>query len=224
MQKKLFLLILVLRLTNVYGQVPVHEEPRHHLVFQNKDIRILNVLLPPGDTSLYHIHNTLSLFIRLSDTKTGSQNKGRQASGGSSTSGTVLFENLSPPNTRTHRVWNADIDTFHVMDVELLYKDSGFIHKPLTLPDLTIEIDTPWIRAYRIQLPKGKDFKLIDNKQSFVLVSLHASFVSAKVDGKENDKKLSPGSFFVIEGRQNFSIINNSDESAAFILLELPLH
>jgi hypothetical protein len=64
-QKTLFFLVLILKLTNLSGQVPVHEEPRHHLVFQNKEIRILNVLVPPGDTTQYHIHTTPSLLSGL---------------------------------------------------------------------------------------------------------------------------------------------------------------
>jgi hypothetical protein len=91
LQRELFVLVLILKLTNLTGQVPVHEEPRHHLVFQNKEIRILNVLIPPGDTSQYHIHTTPSLFIRLSSTTTGSQLQGGKASEGKSIAGNYAF-------------------------------------------------------------------------------------------------------------------------------------
>ncbi len=124
------------------GQVVVHKEPLHLPVFQNKQVRILNVLMPPGDTSQYHIHHTPSLFIYFTTTATGSQLQGMQARSGKNPAGFIQFENLAAPNIRIHRVWNADTDTFHVMDIELLYKDSGFAQKPLTMPDLSLEIDT----------------------------------------------------------------------------------
>ena len=135
LMRKLFFLFLLLKLTNLQGQVavPVHEEPRHHPVYQDKEVRILNVLLPPGDTTLYHIHHTPSVFINFTSTLTGSQLQGGIASNGKSTAGRILFENLAPPNIRTHRVWNDDKDTFHVIDIELLYSDTGFLQKPLTL-------------------------------------------------------------------------------------------
>src|SRR3954465_4010114 len=95
-------------------EVPVSKEPRNHPVFVNKKIRVLNVLLPAGDTSLYHLHSTPSLFISLSTTKTAAQLKGGQPSPfGFSTQGNIWFENLSAPHTRIHRVWNEDTSTFH---------------------------------------------------------------------------------------------------------------
>ena len=108
-----FILVLTGSLNVLQAQVLVHEEPRHRPVFKNKEIRVLNVLVPPGDTSQYHIHNTPSFFIRLSNTITGSQVLGELAVAGKSKAGEIRFENLAPPNNRTHRVWNADKDTFH---------------------------------------------------------------------------------------------------------------
>lgn len=219
----LFLLVLIAKSGISQSQVLVHEEPRHHPVFQNKAIRVLNVLLPPGDTSQYHIHHTPSLFIFFTGTTTGSQLKGKEAMAGKSTVGSILFENLASPNIRTHRVWNTDSDTFHVMDVELLYKDSGFVQKPLTLPGLKMEIDTAWVRAYKLTLDKGKDFVLGNKKQSFILVSLNESIAAVNQSGKTGQQTLLPGSFFDIKMQQSFSIKNISDNTASFVLLELPM-
>lgn len=199
----------------------VHEEPRHHAVFQNTEIRILDVLIPSGDTSLYHRHTTPSLFIRFTNTTTGGQLQGAKASNSKSIAGTILFENLAPPNTRTHRVWNADKDTLHVMDVELLRSDTIF-DKPLAMPNLELEIDTNYVRAYRLTLPAGSEFKLNDKKQSLILVSLGGAAMQTSQDGKSGYQSLKPGSYFVIRKRQSFSTKNVSDKSVSFILVELP--
>ena len=222
LQRKLFFVVVILKLTNLSGQVPVHEEPRHHIVFQNKEIRILNVLIPPGDTSQYHIHTTPSLFIRLSDTNTGSQLKGGKASNGKSISGTILFENLTSPNIRTHRVWNADKDTFNVMDVELLLKDTVFDKTPLAMPNLELEIHTNWVRTYRLTMLEGTTFMIKNKKQSMILVSLNVATMQTKQNGKTGYQTLKPGSFFVIKKSQSFSIKNTSYKNAPFVLVELP--
>ena len=221
-QRKLFILVFIIKLSDLSGQVPVQEEPRHHLVFQNKEIRILNVLLPPGDTSLYHTHTTPSLFIRLTNTNTGSQLKGGIASHGKSISGTILFENLSPPDIRTHRVWNVDKDTFNVMDIELLLKDPGFNKPALTMPNLKKEIDTNWVRAYRLTMAEGTEFNLKNKKQLMILVSLEASTMQTTKKGKTSDQILKPGSFYVIRKRHSFSIKNTRHKNVPFILVELP--
>ena len=40
----------------VAAQVPVSKEPRHHVTFENQQLRILDVNIPPGDKSLEHRH------------------------------------------------------------------------------------------------------------------------------------------------------------------------
>lgn len=217
-----FILVLISSLNILQAQILVHEEPRHQPVFQNKDIRILNVRVAPADTSLYHMHNTPSFFIRLTNTITGSQVQGEAKKAGKSQSGEIRFENLAPPNNRVHRVWNADKDTFHVMDVELLMKKAEFDEKPMTLPNLKLEIDTTWVRAYRLSLLKEIEFKSINKKQSVVLVSLNASTVEIGQNGNRKLQTLKPGSFFVINRKESFSLKNKTESTSQFVLLELP--
>lgn len=222
-QRKLFFVAFLLQLTNVSAQVPVHEEPRHHLVFESKEIRILNVLIPAGDTSLYHIHTTPSLFIRFTNTKTGGQLKGGKPSTNQSIPWTILFENLAPPNTRTHRVWNADKDTFHVVDVELLLKDAVFDKEPLlAMPNLVLEIDTSWVRAYRLTMQERTEFSLKNKNQLMILFSLDDATMQTKINGKASTQSLKPGSYFVIRKHESFLIKNTSHKKVAFILAELP--
>lgn len=38
------------------AQVPVEQEPRHHLEFANESLRVISPQIPPGDTTLEHVH------------------------------------------------------------------------------------------------------------------------------------------------------------------------
>ena len=49
--------------------VPVYEEPKHQLVFENDQVIILNVNLPPGYVSLYHKHQIDLLYVTIAGTK-----------------------------------------------------------------------------------------------------------------------------------------------------------
>ncbi len=218
----LLFVVLICKLSDLHAQVLVNEEPRHRPVFQNDQIRILNVLVPPGDTTQYHIHHTPSVFIFFTSTATGSQLQGASALTSKSTAGNILFEDLAPPHIRVHRVWNEDKDTLHVMDVELLSKDTGFIQKPMNMQDLKLEIDAPWVRAYRLTLLKGNDFILSSEKRSFIFVSFNATTMQTKQSGKTQYQTLKQGSFFVIKRRRSLSLKNTSDHTVQFVLLELP--
>lgn len=217
----LFIFVLTGSLNHIQAQMLVHKEPRHRPVFKNNEIRILNVLVPPGDTSLYHLHNTPSFFIRLTDTHTGSQVQGELPKAGQSKAGEIRFENLAPPINRVHRVWNADRDTFQVMDVELLMKKITFDQKPLNLPNLKLEIDTSRVRAYRLNLTEENSFTVKNKKHSLVLVSLNDTQAETMKNGQFFLQNLKRGSFFVIKRNQSFSIRNKSSSTKSFVLLEL---
>lgn len=62
--------------------VPVHQEPRHRLVFDSPGTRILDVQIPPGDTTLFHTHSDAILYVTMSTSQTRSQNLGAEWSGG----------------------------------------------------------------------------------------------------------------------------------------------
>lgn len=48
--------------------VPVHREPRHRLVWEEGPVRVLDVRIAPGDTTLFHIHDMPMLYVRVADT------------------------------------------------------------------------------------------------------------------------------------------------------------
>lgn len=103
----------------IKAQVPVSKEPRHHPVFQNKYIRLLDVWIPPGDTTLFHIHATPSLFVILSNAMTGSQIKGENWVQVQNDAGTAWYRSFTP-DTLIHRVSNLGTVPYHVNDIELL--------------------------------------------------------------------------------------------------------
>ena len=59
------------------AQVQVSKEPRHKKVLENKYIRLLDVWLQPGDTTLFHIHSTPSVFLQFTNTAIAIQVKGQ---------------------------------------------------------------------------------------------------------------------------------------------------
>src|SRR5882762_10137388 len=88
------------------AQIQVSQEPRHHNVFENAWVRVLDVHIPPGDTSLIHKHSTPSVFMILSNTKTGSEVI-VEPEKPSFNDGHIWFEGFYT-TPRIHRVWNSD--------------------------------------------------------------------------------------------------------------------
>lgn len=221
MKKVILLFNLLLITVCTKAQVPVSKEPRHHVVFENEKVRLLNVLLPPGDTTQYHVHTTPSVFICFTRTNTVSQLIRQKPVPGTSSAGTVWFENLNPPHTKTHRVWNQDTGTFHVMDVEILVKDSGFRQKPLMLPHAQLTIDTPWARIYKIELAKSEQVTIKEHASAFLFVAIDNGTITITKNGANQSLSLQPGIFFWIKPDEHIAIQNPSNTAMHFALVEI---
>ena len=222
MRSVLPLIVLFFSAGQLPAQVLVHEEPRHRPVFQNDKIRILDVLVPPGDTTQYHIHHTPSLFLYFTTTTTFSQLRNGPTLRGRGISGRFIFENLAAPNERVHRVWNVDTGSLHVMDIELLSKITGFEQDALSLKQFRLEIDTPWVRVYRLTLEAGNDFAIPGSRHSLLLVNMDSATAEFLQNGRSQLRVLQPGSFFEIRPRESFALKNTGRNTAHFALLELP--
>lgn len=100
--------------------VPVEQEPYHRWIFENQYVRVLDVVLAPGESTLFHTHSHDSIAVRLTDSTVQEQPFGEEWRPAS---------RLLPGSSRymqgtqtpyTHRVKNAGSAPFHVIDVELL--------------------------------------------------------------------------------------------------------
>ena len=115
----LFLPGLLIVSSGLKAQVQVRNEPRHHNVLENKYFRVLDVNLPPRDTTLQHIHSTPSVILLFSNTLTATQLKGQGWVKSQSVPGSVFYRDFSR-DTVIHKVSNWDTQPYHVTDIELL--------------------------------------------------------------------------------------------------------
>lgn len=201
------------------AQVHVRDEPRHHNVFENEFIRILDVHLGPGDTTLYHLHNTPSVFIIFTNTNVGSQLIGKQPQKGANITGEVSYDSIHTP--RTHRVWNEDTSWFHVMDIEL----TGSKHKTnipvLKNPFLKLLFNEQQVNGYNINLNKGNMVELPASVNGYLVVSQTESKIDYKINNITQHRILKPSHYIWVEGGRAFSLKTNGSNTSNFVLLQL---
>lgn len=58
-----YFLIVVSSLLNLSAQIPVGEEPLHHILHEDEEIRVLEIIATPGDTALMHQHDYNYCYI-----------------------------------------------------------------------------------------------------------------------------------------------------------------
>jgi hypothetical protein len=199
------------------AQVQVSKEPRHKNVLENEYLRLLDVWIKPGDTTLYHIHSTPSLFLHFTNTVVCSQAKGEAWVKGKNKEGEadyVSFKN----ETWVHRVSNCDTISFHVTDIELL--SSWKPNTPLELLPFTVLFNNEKAVAY----------KLTQSSFNNQIISSRGPMVAQLVSGNEvmyydtkNKKSTSikTGKYLYIKPDSSFHLSAKENEEINLVLFEI---
>lgn len=204
--------------TVVTAQVPVKEEPRHHPVLQNKYIRLLDVWLPAGDTTLFHIHATPSLFVILSNTLTGSQIKGSAWSNSKSKAGATWYRSFLR-DTLTHRVCNVDTVVFHVNDIEILSQYNTTVSTKKQLPFI-VEFDNEKAVAYRLT---ENDFnqQMIKDRGPIIAILVAGSGIRFHNNSNNQIKEIAVGKYLYIEPGISFYFSAAANKEIEMVLFEI---
>jgi|SRR5215469_11612687 len=219
MQKIYFPLVAICSFLWTNAQVAVRNEPRHHNLFENDYIRILDVIIAPHDTTQFHIHSTPSVFITLSKTVTGSQLINQQPARGTSTPGNCWYDSLVTP--RIHRVWNEDTSWFHTIDIELIAGKPRSNQSPLQNSSLQLFFNEPLVNGYHVNLQPSGSIRLPASTAGYLLLSTGEATVEYKVNDHSQLRKMKTGHFFWIEAGEIFSMTSDEKAATSFLLLQL---
>lgn len=221
--KKLFALFILSFVTfNLPAQerwVEVRNEERHHLVFENGYARILNVFIGPGDTTRYHRHNTASVFIQLSNNRVGSQLLGGQPVFSNNIfKQTATFDSLT--KERIHRVWNADTNWMHVMDVEITANKPEYKVQTLKYRQLTPLFTEQRLNGYKLIAEANEKFSFPASTAGYFLVSLGNNEISIGSNGNSDTYFTKAGHYWWIGSNKNWFIHNHNNSPAEFVVLQ----
>ncbi|MBS1501110.1 MAG: hypothetical protein JST32_03555 [Bacteroidetes bacterium] len=210
-----FLIVLMIPAFVANAQVQVRNEPRHHNLIENKYFRVLDVRIPPGDTTLQHIHSTPSVILFFSNTVTATQLKGQGWVKSTSVAGTALYRDFSK-DTTIHRVSNWDTALYHVTDIELLsVYDPGNTRKPLPF---TLLFDTERVFAYRLTEVNKQS---ISNRGPMIAGLVSGDDIILHDTSHNKTIDIKPGKETYIEPGISFYLSPTSDKKIDLVLFEL---
>lgn len=186
-------------------RVPVHQEPRHHLVYDSPTMRILDIQIPPGDQTLYHTHDTAILYVPIARSQTRSQDWGGEWSGGgaapAAAAPTPATERPGRVNSvttyvekpHTHRVNNFGTSLFRL--VGIANRTAGVDGAAsATKP----ELENRWYRADRLVIEPGASAPVPSHAGPVVIVMQTPG--TAAVDGASWHPLNGPGDIARIDG------------------------
>lgn len=133
------------------AQVPVEQEPRHHLAFENQALRVIEPQIPAGDTTLEHLHahDDATVCIHGSSVRAKQPGADWGNAGMECKPGSVnVTEYTGRP--RSHIVQNVGSGEYHLTLVENLRGDGWTAYDPLTVDGLKVIRENRAFRAYEV--------------------------------------------------------------------------
>ena len=203
------------------AQPPAAMEPRHKNVFENNYLRILDVRIEPGDTTLFHRHFLPSAIVFFTTTKTGSQIRGGLPIPGQSAAGETVFAGFGEKPI-VHRVWNQDTVLYHVMDIELISPGSLASAVQPDWPGLKLAWDEKNATAYKVNLVQNKRLPIFFEKVPALLICISGPDLQVTdTENKDRLKQLAPGKFIWVKPREKLIIKNQANADSKCILIVL---
>jgi quercetin dioxygenase-like cupin family protein len=125
-------------------------------VFQSALVRVLDVRIPPGDTTAYHVHADPMVGIAVKDARIRTQSPGSPLGPvASPRAAPYVFDNWSQALPYTHRVANADTLPLHYLVAEWLARSGP--EAPALPDDASRHLieEGPTTRVYQVTLAPG---------------------------------------------------------------------
>jgi hypothetical protein len=202
------------------AQVAVRFEPRHKVALKNQWIRLLDVRIAPGDTSLFHIHEIPSYFIPLSNTAIGSQVKGQWPQESKFTVGATWYNGFEN-GPLIHKVWNSDTNVLHVIDLELLSSKNSKLPS-IRLPNSNLDFENERLRSYKFEIINYQPVTLPPLNTPMIVISLSGAEIQIRNANKKNvSYRVKAGGFQWLDADQSFVISNEGNTPTNVVIIVL---
>ena len=198
--------------------VPVENEPLHHVVLKNEAVVVIHLVLPPGESTLYHVHTHDRIAIPLSNTSI-TQQVLNEKEGPPSPSDVGTFSALTlPGSSYTHRVHNVGANPYDVLDVELLNRPQS----PSPAAAAAIAAENPSARIYNWVLAPGAKSAMHTHVRPYLIVA--ATGITLKMtapDGLSLTYDLKRGDFHWVDTKIIHTLANVGSTEGQILEIEL---
>ena len=178
-------LVTVSQSNSPQNPVEISGEPRHHPKFENEYVRIWDVTVPAGDTTLWHAHRNDNVVVSFGDVNLRIETLGSDTVERPWKFGEVRFTKA----TYVHRAKNIGTTDFHNFTIELLKPPAGATLIKETGREPVIENER--IRVFRVSLEPGQSGPMHTHTVPLVAIALTAAELEVTTKGKEQPERVS---------------------------------
>ena len=216
-----FVIVFLAMLTSTHAAdepMPVVKEPYHKSVFENEYVRIIDVQIPVGETTKYHLHEIASVVVYLTKSTNASQTWGETTTTPRQTTpGAVRYApyDVTP---LAHRVTNTGNNSFHVFDIELLRKPDTAAFPPPP-GQVSVQWEQKLVRASNVFVRPGEAVIVNLPTCASLFVGIAGTTVTQAKEGPQ--RELKPTAYVFYPRNSSVLLRNRGTEKAEAVLLEL---
>ena len=203
--------------------VPVEQEPRHRIVFQNKYVRIYDALIPPGDVTLFHTHSFDSVSVAVSGGKAINEFQGKPPIQSDIITGWVGFSKATNA-PYTHRLYNVGTTPLRFVVPEILSSSAspGVAAALDTVPGHKLVLGNDRVEVYRVSIDPKQATGIRSRTLPWLRISISQSTISVQTPGKSPEiLETKPGDYRWYDGPTTDSIENVGSTKYEAIEIEL---
>ena len=228
-----FITIFPLSLRAQSGEVEITNEPHHHLVLENKLIRVFSVEVPPGETTLVHRHRHDYVYVTLGASDLDNQVQSKPAARIQLQDGETHFT----AGNFAHKVRDLASTPFRNITVELL-QDAETRNAPSPWDaakneDRSLQILNGGtqqilfvkdaVRASEIELQPGAMIPRHHHNGPHLVIAVTDLLLRSDVEGKAPlTLNAAVGDSRWVDGGFTHTLTNVGKQTAKFVTIEFP--
>jgi hypothetical protein len=200
--------------------VEVRDEPRHRHRFENDFVRVYDVLIPPGDTTLYHRHTEDTLYVAIAPASVADQTLGddKVRSFDIPVGLSLCRDHRDRP--LTHQVNNVGKTDMRMIGVEVKTSPGQVTSQPLSGDCVEMKWEAERMRGYDVLIPVAGSLEL-DQDVIGVLVLVTAGCLDfSQTDSDQRSASLAAGDVIWQSWQAGQRIVNLGDEEVRAVIAQ----
>lgn len=204
--------------------VPMHREPRHHMVLETPSLRIMDVRIRPQDTTLYHHHENTTLYVAIDVSPTNAQPLGsawgtiRPGGARDWEAGDIAIDSSYAATPLTHRVTNVGTSLFRLLAITV--RSNEPVRHTGDLPG-RLEATSSWFRQSRAVLAPGEVSGWYTSATTVLVVQPLAGQVEV-ITAAGASPLGTPGAWKLVAPGERYRLRNAGPGSATALVIQVP--
>jgi quercetin dioxygenase-like cupin family protein len=197
--------------------VPVDQEPHHHVVLKNDSVLVMHVILPAGESTLYHIHTRDRVSVALTSTMLAQQELNK-AEGKPNLTHPDDISAIPNEGPYTHRLRNLGPATFEVIDVEFFHRPEH----PSETAAAPVAAENASARVYKWTLTPGASTPMHEHERPYLILAVTPMQLKMTgPDGASMTHEVKARDFHWVDTNVTHSLTNAGTTEGELVEIEL---